>query len=223
MTSIADVRHEFHGDDPFEPACSVRSRIASAIDQQFWPVMKPACSGAEKGAIGAELGRTPVAPGRDWPRRARARSPRRSCPLAASMPRMCSRCASLSKMPGSRLLMVTLRATVCRASPATKPDQAGARAVRQPELELRNLHAARDDVDDAAEAARHHAVDREPHHLDRAEHHRVERGDPVVARPVAEVAGQRAVGVVEQDVRLRDRRRAPPRGPRRGDIAGNRA
>jgi len=37
------------------------------------------------------------------------------------MPSMCLICASLSKMPGSRLLMVTLRATVWRASPATKP------------------------------------------------------------------------------------------------------
>ena len=34
---------------------------------------------------------------------------------------MCRRCASLSKIPGSRLLMVTLRATVCRASPPAKP------------------------------------------------------------------------------------------------------
>src|SRR2546430_2097395 len=37
------------------------------------------------------------------------------------MPSMWRRCASLSKMPGSRLLMVTFLATVCRASPATKP------------------------------------------------------------------------------------------------------
>ena len=63
--------------------------------------------------------------------------------------------------------MVTLRATVWRASPATKPDQAGARAVREPELGLRNFHAARNDIEDAAEAARHHAVDGEPHHFDR--------------------------------------------------------
>ena len=33
----------------------------------------------------------------------------------------CTRWASLSKMPGKRLLMVTLRETVWRASPATKP------------------------------------------------------------------------------------------------------
>src|ERR1051326_7175917 len=37
------------------------------------------------------------------------------------MPRMWRCWASLSKMPGKRLLMVTLRAATCRASPAAKP------------------------------------------------------------------------------------------------------
>ena len=132
---------------------------------------------------------------------------------------MCWRCASLSKMPGSRLLMVTLCATVCRARPADEADQPGARAVRQAELELRNLHAARHDVDDAAEAARHHAVDGEPDHLDGAQHHGVERRDPVVPRPVAEVAGQRAVGVVEQDVGRGTGRERRGASLRRGDVA----
>ena len=94
-------------------------------------------------------------------------------------------------------------------------DEARARAVRQAELELRNLHAARRDVDDAAEAARHHAVDGGAHHLDRRQHHRVERLDPNIARPGAEVAGHRAVGVVEQDIRLRTGAAAPPRAPLR--------
>ena len=128
---------------------------------------------------------------------------------------MCRCWASLSKMPGSRLLMVTLRAAVCRARPAGEADQAGAGAVRQAELDLRDFHAARDDIDDAAEAARHHAVDREPHHLDRAEHHVVERCDPVVARPVVEIAGQRPLGVVHQDIGLRT-------GADRGGAAGGR-
>src|SRR5262249_18676763 len=39
----------------------------------------------------------------------------------SSMARTCARCASLSKIPGRRLLMVTLWAAVCRASPAAKP------------------------------------------------------------------------------------------------------
>ena len=138
----------------------------------------------------------------DWPSARSRQTSSKLLPVAASIPLICARCASLSKIPGSRLLMVTLRATVWRASPRDEADEAGACAVRQAELVLRNLHAARDDIDDAAEAARHHAVDGEPHHLDRRQHHRVERGDPVVPRPVAEIAGQRAVCVVEQDIRL---------------------
>ena len=98
---------------------------------------------------------------------------------------------------------------------ADEADQAGAGAVRQPKLGLRNLHAARHDVDDAAEAARHHAVDGEPHHLDRAQHHVVERGDPVVARPVAEIARQRTLRIVDQDIGRRT-------GADRGGAAGGR-
>jgi hypothetical protein len=98
----------------------------------------------------------------------------------------------------------------------------GARAIGQAELELRCLHAARDDVDDAAETARHHGVHGEPHHFDGREHHCVERSDPVIARPVAEIAGQRSVGIVEKDIGLRTRgkcSRAPRAG---GDVGGNR-
>jgi len=64
------------------------------------------------------------------------------------------------KMPGKRLLMVTLFGPRSGgARPATKADQAGAGAVRQAELDLREFfHAARETMfDDAAEAARHHA------------------------------------------------------------------
>ena len=56
-------------------------------------------------------------------------------------------------------------------------------------LKLSDLGAARGDVDDAAEFARHHPVDGCPHHLDRREHHGVERGEPVGTRVIAEVAG----------------------------------
>jgi len=98
----------------------------------------------------------------------------------------------------------------------------GARAIRQAELQLRHLHAARDDVDDAAEPPRHHAVHREPHHLDRREHHRVERGDPLVPRPIAEIAWSRAVGIVEKDIGLwTGGKRGSASGPG-GDIGGNR-
>src|ERR1700722_8141598 len=43
---------------------------------------------------------------------------------------------------------------------AGKADQAGTGAVRQSKLGLWHFHATRHDVDDAAEAARGHAVDR---------------------------------------------------------------
>ena len=46
----------------------------------------------------------------------------------------------------------------------------------------------------------HHAVDGRLHHLDVAQHHGVERVDPILARPGAEVAGQPAVGIVDEDV-----------------------
>jgi hypothetical protein len=58
--------------------------------------------------------------GRDWPRRAR-HSSSNVLPVASSIAPTCARCAPLSKIPGRRLLMVTLRAAVCRASPAAKP------------------------------------------------------------------------------------------------------
>src|SRR5262249_22814352 len=54
--------------------------------------------------------------------------------------------------------------------------------------------------DDAAEAPLHHAVDRYLDELDGCEHVGVDRLDPVVAAPVAEVAGRRAAGVVDDDV-----------------------
>ena len=180
--------------------------------------MKPACSstGRRNRRRARPVGRSAWP---DWPRRGRARAPRSSCRARPARAR--ARCASLSKMPGSRLLMVTLRPTVWRASPATKPTSPE-RAVRQPQLDLRDLDAARDDVEHAAEAARHHAVDRQPHHLDRAQHHRVERRDPVVARPGAEIARQRAVRVVEQDIGLRTGRKCGRASLRRGDVADDR-
>ena len=119
------------------------------------------------------------------------------------MPRTCSRCASVSNAPGQQVVDRHVVPHGLAREARREADQAGTRAVRQAELELRDLHAARHDVDDAAEAARHHAVDGQPHHLDVAEHHGVERRDPVVARPGAEIAGQAAFGIVHQDVRLR--------------------
>jgi len=96
------------------------------------------------------------------------------------------------------------------------------RSVRQAKLELRDLHAAGRDVDDAAKAARHHAVDGQAHHLDRRQHHRIERLDPDLALPRAEIAGRRTVSVVQQDVGFRagGERRRP--SAFRGDVGGHR-
>jgi hypothetical protein len=107
------------------------------------------------------------------------------------------------------------------ATVGDEADQAGARAVRQAEFGLRNLHAARDDVDDAAETARHHAVYGKPHHLNRRQHHRVQRSDPIVPRPVAEIARQRTVRVVEEDIRGRTSGNCGRTSFAGGDVAGD--
>src|SRR6266851_6412163 len=81
--------------------------------------------------------------------------------------------------------------------------EAAARAVAQPQYVDRRLHRARRDVHDAAEAALHHAVDRRLDELDGRQHVGVDRLDPVVALPVAEIARRRTARVVDDDVGLR--------------------
>jgi hypothetical protein len=114
--------------------------------------------------------------------------------------------------------MVTLLITVFRAMPATKP-VSRARAIGETQHLDRRLHDGGSDVDDAAEFACHHAVDGCLDQLDRREHVGVQRLDPVVAGPVAEIARWWAAGIVDQDIRLRAgfEHRLPPRG--RGDVA----
>src|SRR5580704_7321681 len=77
------------------------------------------------------------------------------------------------------------------------------RAVAQPQYVDRRLHRTRRDVHDAAEAALHHAVDRRLDELDGRQHVGVDRLDPVVALPVAEITRRRATRVVDDDVGLR--------------------
>ena len=96
-----------------------------------------------------------------------------------------------------------------------KAGEAGARAVGQSQHLDRRLHRGRGDVDDAAELARHHAVDRRLDQLDRRKHVGVDRLDPVVTGPVAEIAWRRATRIVDQDVRIRT-------GLQRGFTAGGR-
>ena len=201
---------------------SIRPRIASAIDQQVLcrDVARPAPSRGTRNRRRARPPARSARPGSAPPARSRSA---RTISSRSTRPRTCSRCPSVSNGPGSRLLIVTLCFHRLPRKAGREADQAGARAVRQAELELRDLHAARHDVDDAAEAARHHAVDGEPHHLDVAQHHGVDRRDPVVARPGAEIARQPAVGIVHQDVGLRaglERGLAPLR---RRDVGRDRA
>ena len=129
---------------------------------------------------------------------------------------------SVSNDPGSRLLIVTLCAATLRASPATKPVQAGARAVRQPENVDRRLDRGGRDVDDAAELARDHRVDGRLDELDRRQHVRVDRAEPRGAVPVAEVAGRRSARVVDQDVGLAARGERGCAAFRRRDVAATR-
>ena len=99
--------------------------------------------------------------------------------------------------------------------------EAGAGAVGQAQYLDRRLHRGRGDVDDAAELARHHAVDRGLDQLDRGQHVGVDRLDPVVAGPVAEIAGRRAAGIVDQDVRIGTGFQHGLAPGRRGDVAGD--
>ena len=93
--------------------------------------------------------------------------------------------------------------------------QPGARAVAHAKLRDRRLHRGRGDVHDAAELALDHAIDHRLDHEDRRQHVGVQRLDPGIAVPFAEIARRRPAGVVHQDVRCRGRRRAQRRGPLR--------
>src|SRR5262245_32101445 len=194
-----------------------RAGIAAAVDQQVLSGNVARMRRAEKGEIGAELFRPPIAPGRTGG--------------GALLPDLIER---LAKAIEHALDVALLRVAVEDAGQDVvdrdiamdglpgeachEADKACARAVRQAKLELRDLHAARRDIDDAAKAARHHAVDGQAHHLDRREHHRIERLDPGLARPAAEIAGRGTVRVIEQNVGLRaggERRRT---SRLRGDV-----
>src|SRR5436309_4471070 len=105
--------------------------------------------------------------------------------------------------------------------PRDEPREPGARSVREPQDVDGVLHGARRDIDDAAEAARDHGVHGRRDEEDPREHVRVERLDPSVAVPLAEVAGRRTTRVVDEDVgrwARGEQRRAPGLGR---DVAGD--
>ena len=76
----------------------------------------------------------------------------------------------------------------------------GASAVGQTQRINRRFHRCGRDVDDTPEAAFAHAIDDRFDEINRGQHVGVDRLDPVVARPVAEIARWRAARIVDQDV-----------------------
>ena len=83
-----------------------------------------------------------------------------------------------------------------------KAGQAAACAVRQTEDVDRCLDRAGGDVHDATEAALGHAIHRRLNHLDGGEHVGVDRLDPFLAAPAAEVAGRWTAGIGDHDVQV---------------------
>src|SRR5262249_21323621 len=127
-------------------AASIRPRIAAAVDQQVLTGDEAGVGGAQECAISAELGRAAVAA-------------RRVGGGALAPELLEARAAALQQRAHMPLLGVAVEdagqqivdGDVARhrlaGEPADEADQARAGAVRERELELRNLHAARDDVD----------------------------------------------------------------------------
>ena len=66
----------------------------------------------------------------------------------------------------------------------------------------RHAHRAGSDVDDAAEAARDHPIQRCFDQFDGRQHVGVDRGDPVLTQPVAEIPRWRTARVVYQNIGL---------------------
>src|SRR5258706_4631163 len=84
-----------------------------------------------------------------------------------------------------------------------KAGEAAPRAVRQGQLGDRRLYRARGDVDDAPEAPRDHSIHRRLDQLDRSEHVRAQRLQPVFARELAKIRRRGSAGVGDEDVGLR--------------------
>lgn len=91
------------------------------------------------------------------------------------------------------------RQTAAR-QPGDEAGEAAARAVAQAQDVDGGLDRAGGDVDDAPEAARRHAVHGRLDEFDGGEHVAVQRAQPGVAAPLAEIARRRPAGVGDQDV-----------------------
>ena len=118
------------------------------------------------------------------------------------MPRMWRACASVAKNARQQVVDGDVVPHGLARDAADKTDQAGARAIGQTQLGVRRL-ALRDTMLTMRPKRRSTMPSTtRPDHVDGTEHHGVQGGDPVLVRPVAEVSGQRPVGV-DQDVRMR--------------------
>src|SRR5271155_50707 len=179
--------------------------------------MKPACTLQRKAQALPNSSGQPSRPDGFCSLRTRIASSK-SLPAAFARAPTMPRSRSVSKEPGSRPLMVTLWRTVWRERPATKPGSPLRRAIRQAEEQNRRFHRGGGDVDDAPELARDHPVDRAPDQLDWPQHQRVERLEPILAAPVAEIAGRRAAGIVDEDVGLGTGRQRSLSALGRGDV-----
>ncbi len=89
--------------------------------------------------------------------------------LAARLESCCAG-AAVSKLPGSRLLMVTFLSATLRATPARNAVRPARAPLDRSRPAMRHLDAVRGDVDDSAEAAARHRVDDFLNELDGRHH-----------------------------------------------------
>src|SRR5438552_12002352 len=199
---------------------SERSRVRPAVDEEVLPRDEARVRAADEGAELAELRRIAEAAGGVGPvavthdlldspaARLRLNGDGRAQPVSVEGPR-------------EEVVDRDVVADGLAREPRDEAREPGARSVREPQDVDGVLHGARRDIDDAAEAASDHAVHGRLDQEDRRDHVRVERLDPGVAVPLAEVAGRRTARVVDEDVGRR-----AGREPRRArglgrDVAGD--
>src|SRR5574340_945115 len=181
-------------------AASERARIRPAVEQQVLAGDEAGVGAAQEGAGVAEFGRVAEAAGGIG---VHARAAHLLVGLAARLGARHERGLQAIgvERPGQQVVDGDV---VLHGLARQSGDEAGeprARTVGQPENVDGRLHRTRGDVHDTPEAARDHAIHRRLDELDRGQHVGIERPDPVLARPVAEIARRRTAGVGDEDVR----------------------
>ena len=204
------VRHRRPGSAQRFGGPEIHSGIATAVEQDVLRGQVAGLGGTNRRTKRPALRARHSGPP-DWNARARPRPARSSCPGTGPSCPGCGgparrwRNARQQVVDGDvvphGLARDAADETDRQRAPLDRPSSAcGALTLRDTMLTMR-------------EAALDHAVDHAPDHVDGTQHHSVQGGDPVLVRPVAEVSGQRPVGVVDQDVRMRaggDARRVRP-------------